>query len=89
MATTTQALAQTSVNIAVALQNNLTNGNPPDIYQSVNDLCGAVIALAEAYNASLVAGAVAVGTSVNTTVAIGTQYSAVQPFTSPVITKQR
>jgi hypothetical protein len=88
MATTTQALAQTTINIAAALQNGIRNGQYIDVYDAITDLCTAVIALTEAYNATLVAAAASTSTAVaGVTPVIGSQYSAVQSLTAtPVIT---
>jgi hypothetical protein len=90
MATTTGALAQDTLNIAVALQNNISNGQYVDVYACVSDLCAAVIALAEAYYATCSAAATpSLTTSVSTTVTIGAQYSYTQSTTSPVFTRIR
>jgi hypothetical protein len=78
MAVTTGALAQDALNIAYALQQNINQGQAPDIYKQVSDLCTAVIALADAYYATLNAASTpSLSTSVSTTPAIGAQYSAV------------
>lgn len=93
MATTTGALAQNALNIAVNLQTNIRQGVYVDVYDAISDLSTAVIALADAYYATINAAATpALTTSVAITPVIGPQYSAVTtgkyPTTwpAPVIT---
>jgi hypothetical protein len=77
MAVTTGALAQDALNITAQLQANILNGQYVDPYVAIRDLCTAVIALADAYYATLnAAGTPSLTTSVATTPVIGSQYSA-------------
>lgn len=81
MATTTGALAQNTLNITAAIQANIANGVYEDPYLFISDLCGALNALADAYYATLNAASTpSLSTVVNTTPAIGNQYSAVQTW---------
>ena len=91
MAVTTGTLAQNALNIAAALQSNILNGNAPDIYKQVFDLAGAVIALADAYYATINAAATpSLSTSVATSVsAIDATYSATQTWPVTPQTQQR
>ena len=84
MAATTGALTQDALNIAVALQQNIINGQYIDPYVAIRDLCTAVIALADAYYGTLNAAATpALTTSVAVTPVIGPQYVTTTPSTWP------
>jgi hypothetical protein len=91
MATTTGTLAQNALNIAASLQTSILNGNAPDLSKQIFDLCGAVVALADAYYATLNAAATpALTTSVATSVsAIDSCYSATQTWPVAPQTEQR
>jgi len=91
MATTTGALVQTALNIVAPIQGNIANGVYEDPYSFISDLCGAMVALAEAISASQVAGVMAPSTVIaGVTPNVGPQYSAVQSLTTtPVFTKIR
>jgi hypothetical protein len=89
-ATTTGALAQNAINIVVPIQQNIQNGVYEDPYAYMMDLCAAILALAEAYYATLNAAATpSLSTAVATTVTIGNQYSLAQSVTSAVYTRIR
>ncbi len=90
MATTTGALAQSALNIAAAIQNNIANGVYEDPYYFISDLCAAINALGNAYYATLNAAATpSLTTSVNTTPNIGNQYSGTQAWPVNVFTRIR
>jgi hypothetical protein len=90
MATTTGALAQTALNIAQPIQQNILNGQYIDVYKALFDLCGAVIALADAQYAILNAAATpSLTTSVATTPAVDNAYSATQAWPVLVQTSNR
>lgn len=83
---TTAVVSQYALNIAIALQESISDGIYEDVNNQIFDLCGAVIALAECVNANASNLSTAVSPS---NVAIGTQYSATQPNTYGLETTQR
>lgn len=90
MATTTGALAQDALNIAVPIQNNIANGVYEDPYSYIMDLAVAVQCLANAYYATLNAAATpSLTTSVAVTPLIGNQYSATQTWPVNIATRVR
>jgi hypothetical protein len=84
VATTTGALAQISLNIATNLKASIGQGSYNDLYDAVTDLATAVVALADAYYATLNAAATpSLTTSVAITPVIGGQYAAVTTGANP------